>query len=126
MLGLRGRDCDPKETGRVGAEWVWGVLGWLWSRGGEAGVWLLSWAGMGPLLADQMGCLGAPRVGVPVSSLCSRGGPCENMSPPRGMRHLSPRGNGVLINRGTNEQQGEETQRGGGGGSIDPSHRTSS
>lgn len=43
-----------------------------------------------------------------------------------GRKHLSPRGKGGLINRGTNEQQGEEAQRGGGGGSIDLSLGTSS
>ena len=33
---------------------------------------------------------------------------------------MSPRGKGALINRGANEQQGEEAQRGGEGGSIEP------
>lgn len=36
---------------------------------------------------------------------------------------MSPRGKGALINRGANEQQGEEAQRGGEGGSIDPSQQ---
>lgn len=75
VLGLRGRECGPKETGRVRGRVGLGSPGVAAvSRGGEAGVWLLSWPEMGSLLADQMGCLGAPRVGVPVSSLCSRGG----------------------------------------------------
>lgn len=59
------------------------------------------------------------------SPLVPPGGACENVNP-HGGESTCPGRKGGLINRGANEQQGEEAQRGGGGSSIDPNRGTSS
>lgn len=80
-----------------------------------------------PLLVHRGRYIGTSRWGVArIVHLCPPQGACESVNPHGGEGALVLGRKGGLINRGANEQQGEEARRGGGGGSIDPSRGTSS